>query len=64
MKGSGRPLKGATKRDKNVQMRISQEDYNKIQELSNEFNINKTDTIIAAVDMMYDDTFNNNNEDC
>ncbi len=67
MNVNGRPTKGTTKRDVALNIRISKEDSDKIQKLSDKYQVNKTDTVIAAVDMMYEETFKTsqeNNEDC
>lgn len=54
IKKMGRPIKGETKRNKHMAIRLTQAEFDKITNLSNRLNVSKADTVVKAIDLLDD----------
>lgn len=48
----GRPLKGDSKRDKRITMRVTADEFDFIDEVTAKAGLSKTETILKAVEML------------
>lgn len=51
--GAGRPIKTKNKRDKNLNIRLSQNELNLIGECSEKLNTTRTNTIVKAIEDLH-----------
>lgn len=49
----GRPLKGESKRDKRVTIRLTEDEFAFVDEVSTKVGLSKTETILTAVELLY-----------
>lgn len=49
---TGRPIKGNTKRDKRLEVRLTADEYSEIQEVADSLNISKADTIVKGIQLL------------
>lgn len=49
---TGRPIKGSAKRDKRLEVRLTAEEYQDIQEVADSLNLSKADTIVKGVQLL------------
>ena len=49
---TGRPIKGNAKRDKRLEVRLTADEYNEIQEVADSLNISKADTIVKGIQLL------------
>ncbi len=54
IKKMGRPIKGDTKRNKHMAIRLTQAEFDKITNLSNRLNVSKADAVVKAIDLLDD----------
>ncbi|CJD46983.1 hypothetical protein [Streptococcus sp. k-628] len=52
-KKMGRPLKGESKRDKRVTIRLTEDEFAFVDEVSTKVGLSKTETILTAVELLY-----------
>ncbi|MEQ9809216.1 CopG family transcriptional regulator [Streptococcus jiangjianxini] len=50
----GRPIKGETKRNKHMAIRLTQAEFDKITSLSERLGVSKADTVVKAIDLLDD----------
>lgn len=48
----GRPLKGESKRDKRVTIRLTEDEFAFVDEVSTKVGLSKTETILTAVELL------------
>ncbi|HEL2402997.1 CopG family transcriptional regulator [Streptococcus suis] len=48
----GRPIKGDTKRNKHMAIRLTKAEFDKITHLSEKLGISKADTVVRAIDLL------------
>ncbi|WP_259138547.1 CopG family transcriptional regulator [Streptococcus sciuri] len=48
----GRPIKGDTKRNKHMAIRLTEAEFDKITQLSQKLGLSKADTVVRAVDLL------------
>lgn len=48
----GRPIKGDTKRNKHMAIRLTEAEFDKITHLSEKLGISKADTVVRAIDLL------------
>ena len=51
-KKMGRPLKGNSKRDKRLAIRVTEDEFQFIDEVAEKANLSKTETILKAVELL------------
>nr|DAQ68745.1 MAG TPA: NikA, BACTERIAL CONJUGATION, RELAXASE, DNA [Caudoviricetes sp.] len=51
-KKMGRPLKGESKRDKRVTIRLTEDEFAFVDEVSTKVGLSKTETILRAVELL------------
>lgn len=51
-KKMGRPLKGESKRDKRVTIRLTEDEFAFVDEVSTKVGLSKTETILIAVELL------------
>ncbi|QBX26507.1 hypothetical protein Javan326_0038 [Streptococcus phage Javan326] len=51
-KKMGRPLKGESKRDKRVTIRLTEDEFAFVDEVSTKVGLSKTETILKAVELL------------
>ncbi|MBW8107270.1 MULTISPECIES: CopG family transcriptional regulator [Streptococcus] len=51
-KKMGRPLKGESKRDKRVTIRLTEDEFAFVDEVSTKVGLSKTETILTAVELL------------
>ncbi|KXU13691.1 hypothetical protein SORDD17_01653 [Streptococcus oralis] len=49
---TGRPIKGNAKRDKRLEVRLTAEEYNDIQEVADNLKLSKADTIVKGIQLL------------
>lgn len=52
---TGRPIKGAQKKDVSLQLRISKDTDEKLRECANSMGISRTEVIELGIDKLYED---------
>lgn len=50
----GRPLKGESKRDKRITIRVTNDEFDRIEEVTKKAGLSKTETIVKAVEFLGD----------
>ncbi|MCW6667535.1 CopG family transcriptional regulator [Aerococcaceae bacterium NML190938] len=53
---TGRPLKGNSKRDRRLEIRLTTEELDKIQSVADKNKLSKADTIVKAIDLLDEKT--------
>lgn len=52
---TGRPIKGISKRDKNLQIRMSEKELKTLDECAKRLKISRTDTIVKGIELVKDE---------